>query len=122
MPFQRRQALASRHVPHLECLVAHPNVAVHLNNLGRAHGFLGDHAKKRDMLERALAISERAYGRDHAQVAFNLYNLGMAHGALGDQAKKRELLERALPIWTRAYGTDNRFTKMCQRDLAETSS
>jgi len=74
------------------------------------------------MLERALAISERAYGRDHAQVAFNLYNLGMAHGALGDQAKKRELLERALPIWTRAYGTDNRFTKMCQRDLAETSS
>ena len=32
---------------------------------GDAYGELGDYAKSRDMLERALAIDERAYGRDH---------------------------------------------------------
>ena len=34
-----------------------------LNNLGTAYGGLGDHAKQRDVLERALPIFERAYGR-----------------------------------------------------------
>ena len=42
-------------------------MAITLTNLGNAYGSLGDHAKKRDMLERALAIKERAYGRDHAK-------------------------------------------------------
>ena len=51
-------------------------MAITLTNLGIAYGELGDHAKKRDVLERALAIKERAYGRDHAQVATTLTNLG----------------------------------------------
>ena len=59
------------------------------------------------MLERALAIEERAYGRDHAQVALTLTNLGNAYGALGDHAKKRDLLERALAIFERKYGRDH---------------
>ena len=35
-------------------------MAITLNNLGLAYAELGDHAKERDMLERALAIGERA--------------------------------------------------------------
>ena len=68
---------------------------------------LGDHAKKRDMLERALAIKERAYGRDHPEVATTLTNLGNAYGDLGDHAKARDMLERALAIKERAYGRDH---------------
>ena len=39
------------------------------------------------MQERALAIEERAYGRDHTEVAITLGNLGNAYGSLGDYAK-----------------------------------
>ena len=48
-----------------------------LRDLGGAYGDLGDHAKARDVLERALAIDERAYGRDHPEVAQTLDNLGV---------------------------------------------
>ena len=68
---------------------------------------LRDYAKQRNLLERALAINERAYGRDHAEVASTLTNLGNAYGDLGDHAKKRDMLERALAIKERAYGRDH---------------
>ena len=78
------------------------------------------------MLERALAIEEQAYGRDHPEVASTLFNLGIvlgvAYGGLGDDSKKRELLERVLPIWTRAYGADHPHTKLCQKELANLAS
>jgi len=66
-----------------------------LHNLGGAYGSLGDHAKKRDLLERAWLIKERYYGADHVDVAATLDNFGSAYGSLGDNAKKRDLLERA---------------------------
>ena len=59
------------------------------------------------MQERALAIKERAYGRDHTDVAITLMNLGTTYGSLGDNAKERDLLERALTIFERAYGRDH---------------
>ena len=95
---------------------------VALFDLGNAYGDLGDPAKQRDMLERALAIKERAYGRDQTEVAITLYNLGVAHGSLGDNSKKRELLQRVLPILTRAYGTDHPQTRLCQSALDELAS
>ena len=55
------------------------------------------------MLERALAIFERACGSDHPNVARTLNNLGNAYGNLGDPAKKRDMLERALAIKEREY-------------------
>ena len=65
----------------------HPDVAITLTNLGNVYGTLGDHAKKRDILERALAIFEREYGRDHTKVAITLTNLGEAHVDLGAAAE-----------------------------------
>ena len=41
------------------------SVATTLIGLGLAYGRFGDKAKARDMLERALAIFESAYGPDH---------------------------------------------------------
>ena len=82
-------------------------MAITLTNLGNAYGALGDAAKKKELLERALAIEEAAYGPDHPEVAITLTNLGNAYGDLGDAAKQKELLERALAIKEAAYGPDH---------------
>eukprot|EP00971_Amphidinium_carterae_P250390 4970844-Amphidinium_carterae.1 len=66
-----------------------------LRNLGRAYGDLGDHAKERDFLERALRIEESYYSPEHPEVAKTLANLGNAYGSLGDASKQRHYLERA---------------------------
>ena len=58
-------------------------------------------------MERALAIDERTYGRDHADVALTLTNLGNAYYSLGDYAKQRDILERALAIDEREHGKDS---------------
>ena len=68
----------------------HIEVEKILERLGNAHGQLGDAAKQRDLLERALRIKERHYGPDHFQVAITLTSIGNAHGELGDAAKKRD--------------------------------
>ena len=36
---------------------------------GNAYGTLGDAERKRDLLERALAIKEREYGPEHREMA-----------------------------------------------------
>ena len=92
-------------------------VAHTLNRLGTAHGDLGDAAKKRELVERALAIQEREYGRDHLKVAYTLMNLGNAYGDLGDAAKARDLLERALEIREGEYGRDHPKTAYCRARL-----
>jgi Tfp pilus assembly protein PilF len=71
------------------------------------YGRLGDTQKKRELLERALAINERHYGPDHPNVATTLTNLGIVYGRSGDTQKSRELLERALAIKERHYGPDH---------------
>ena len=43
-------------------------VAATLTNLGNAYGGLGDLERKRELLERALTITERAYGSSHHEV------------------------------------------------------
>ena len=81
-------------------------MAITLTNLGNAHGALGDAAKQRDLLERALKIEEAYFGQDHKEVAITLTNLGNAYGDLGDAAKQRDLLERALKIKEAYFGKD----------------
>ena len=85
-------------------------MAIALGNLGNAYYSLGDYAKQRDILERALVIQERAYGRDHTAVATTLGGLGMAYGELGDAAKKREYVTRSVKIFEDAYGPDHPHT------------
>ena len=94
-------------------------MAYALTTLGNAYGDLGDNAKKRDVLERALAIKEREYGRDHVKLAMVLGNLGIAYGDLGDSAKKRDVLERKLAILEREYGRDHPHAVLCRRELED---
>ena len=53
--------------------------ALVLMQLGSAYGSLGDAARERDLLERALRIKEREYGREHRTVVVTLTNLGSAY-------------------------------------------
>ena len=76
-------------------------------DLGRPYFHLGDHAKNRDVLERALPIYEREHGSDHTEVARLCNSLGSVYSKLGDHVKARDFLERALAIAERAYGRDH---------------
>ena len=61
-----------------------PRMVATLNNLGNAYGQLGNPSKQRDLLKRALAIFERACGRDHVDLAATLGNLALTYGKLGE--------------------------------------
>ena len=66
-----------------EALFLNPCWAVHplvLTNLGNAEGALGNAARKKELLERALKIKEGFYGHGHPEVAITLTNLGNAEG------------------------------------------
>ena len=69
------------------------------------------------MLERALAIQERAYGRDHIHLAASLGSLGLAYGKLGDAAKKREYVTRAVKIFEDTFGPDHPHAKFYENVL-----
>ena len=85
----------------------HPEVAATLNDLGNAHGDLGDYRTKKDFLERVLKIEEQHFGADHPEVAATLNDLGNAHGALEDPRTKKDFLERVLKIEERHFGADH---------------
>jgi tetratricopeptide (TPR) repeat protein len=64
-------------------------------------------AEARPLAERALTITETAYGSDHPDVAIRLSNLGIILRDLGQLAEARPLAERALAITETAYGPDH---------------
>jgi len=84
-----------------------PSVAWALRDLGVAHGWIGDHHEKREMLQRALEIIEKHFGPKHFRVANMLNDLAEAHGDLGDQHAKREMLQRALKIEEKHFGREH---------------
>jgi class 3 adenylate cyclase/tetratricopeptide (TPR) repeat protein len=67
----------------------------------------GRYAESQALLERAVAILERALGRDHLDVARSLDNLAVALGKQGRYAEAQALIERALLICERALGPDH---------------
>jgi tetratricopeptide (TPR) repeat protein len=70
----------------------------------QVHARLGD---AKALLERALAITEAAYGPDHPYVATGLNNLATVLMDLGQPEAARPLQERALAIYEVAYGPDH---------------
>ena len=73
-----------------------------LNNLALLYRAQGDYAKALPLLERALAILEKALGPEHSDVATTLNNLAELYRAQGDNAKALPLYERALAIYEKA--------------------
>ena len=82
-------------------------------NLGNAYGDLGDYGKQREMLERALAISEKHFGPGHPQTGIIVLNLALAYSSLNSLPKTIELMTRAYQIFLQfpGYGANHRYTK-----------
>src|SRR5665811_732570 len=66
----------------------------------------GEPAAARPLLDRALAITEAAYGPEHPAVAISLNNLALVLADLGEPAAARPLLDRALTITEAAPGPE----------------
>jgi tetratricopeptide (TPR) repeat protein len=70
------------------------------------------------LLERALAVREKALGPEHPATATSLNNLALLLHAKGDLAGARPLLERALAIREKALGPEHPDTATSLNDLA----
>jgi hypothetical protein len=81
---------------------------------------IGDVHRQKALLERALAIKEAHYDKDHWQLVATLVNLANAHGDLGDAHRQKALLERALAIQEAHYGKDHWQVAITLTNLGET--
>lgn len=75
--------------------------------LANAHGWLGNYARKRDLLLRALKIQVDHFGSSHIDVAFTMCALGNVYGDQGDHEHKRHFLKTALEIQEKFYGSNH---------------
>jgi tetratricopeptide (TPR) repeat protein len=85
----------------------HPNIAIHINNLGIVYKYMGNFPAARAAYERALAIDEKSFGADHPNVAICVNNLGEVYRVIGDLPAARAAFERALAILEKVLGIDH---------------
>jgi tetratricopeptide (TPR) repeat protein len=74
-----------------------------LNQVGLYMKSRAEFIRARDLLQRAVALAEKAYGPNHTEVAVRLGNLGNICRELADLPVAREHLQRALSIDEEAY-------------------
>jgi Tfp pilus assembly protein PilF len=100
--------------PHIEAVAGHASRQpfqeeriILLRKVGVYLSVSGQLRAARITFERGLAISQAAYGPDHAEVGLALGNLGEVQFQLGERAEARANIERALAILEAAYGVDH---------------
>ena len=67
--------------------------------------------------EKALSISKKIYGEQHAHVATSYYSLGSVHHDLGQYNEAKEYLEKGLVIWTKIYGEQHSYVAISYHSL-----
>lgn len=82
-------------------------MAQSLANLANVHFATGAYTEAKVLLERALAIGEKALGPEHPDMADGFNDLANVHTATGAYAKAKVLYERALAIQEKALGPDH---------------
>ena len=96
---------ASEHAEKLE--VSPQETARLLNDLGRYLNNRMELASAKSVLERALAIDEKAFGPEHTSVATIANNLGLVLKDQGDLVGAKSCFERALAIDEKAFGPEH---------------
>ena len=96
---------ASEHAERLN--LSQQETANLLNSLGNYFHNRMELAPARAVLERALAINEKALGADHTSVAIDVNNLGSVLKDQGDLEGAKECFQRALAINEKALGSDH---------------
>jgi tetratricopeptide (TPR) repeat protein len=79
---------------------------------------MGDYAKVESLLQRALAIRDKALGPEHSDTATSLNNLAGLYRLTGDYAKAEPLLRRALAICEKTLGPEHPLTAGSVSNLA----
>ena len=82
----RRELVAGLDLTRKRFGAGHPRLALPLSDLGRMETLAGNPAKAADWHRQALALSEKALGREHASTRAHRNNLAIALEAAGDRA------------------------------------
>jgi eukaryotic-like serine/threonine-protein kinase len=78
-----------------------------LERLAFIHSETGEYEDAKALLQRALAIREKALGPDHLGVATSLHNLANVHRATGAHEEAKALLQRTLAIREETLGPEH---------------
>ena len=82
-------------------------------------GAQGNYAEAAPLLQRSLAIREKALGPEHPDVATSLNNLAGLYQAQGNYAEAAPLFQRSLAIWEKALGPEHPDVALSLNNLAE---
>jgi hypothetical protein len=77
---------------------------------------MGDLDAAAAAFERALALDEQAFGREHVNVARDCNNLGGVLRDMGDRFSAREALDWALSVYMKELGPEHPTTKAVKRN------
>jgi eukaryotic-like serine/threonine-protein kinase len=80
---------------------------------------IGQYAEAKVTAERAVALTENAFGADARPVADALVNLGIAYGKLGATVDAHRVLERAREIVVALLGAEHPDVAVVESDLAD---
>ena len=88
-------------------------------NLAQCYAALGAYSKKKKLLEKALVMQEKLFGRHSPVLAPLCMDIAQTCEKLDDQERRRTLVEKARDIWTKEYGADDPNVAWCMTILAE---
>jgi len=92
---------------HKQAAELQPDNPLYLNAAGEIAYTVGRYSEAEPLLQRALAIREKALGPEHPDVAASLNNLAALYDAQGQYAEAEPLYQRALAIWEKALGPEH---------------
>jgi tetratricopeptide (TPR) repeat protein len=77
-----------------------------------------DYEQTKLLYERALAIREKVFGKEHSEVATSFNNLAELHRTQGDYEQAKPLYERSLAIWEKVHGKEHPLVATSLNNLA----
>lgn len=82
-----------------------PRLATTLNDLGVLYGMQNRDIEAEPLFERALAINEKAFGRQHSSVVLALQNLSVIYASQNKFSEAHRVAQESLEISLRLFGT-----------------
>ena len=98
----------------------HPKLAIRYSNLALVEQDLGHLEEARELLQRAIAIGEKAYEADHPTLATSYNNLARVEQDLGNLKESRSLLRKAIAIDVAAGAEVSSRLESAQKDPSPT--
>ncbi|MDM8561902.1 tetratricopeptide repeat protein [Candidatus Marithioploca araucensis] len=93
-------------------------LVLYLNRAGVAFSHAGLYDQAKPLYERALAIREKVFGKEHPDVAESLNNLAALHEAQGNYDQAKPLYERALAIREKVFSKEHPDVALSLNNLA----